>query len=409
VVYDELQILAFKASGRLTQLFYVGQKFDTCVDICSRLLEKTTLQGVPRVSAYLSLGRSLQAAGQWDSALAVYQYATETFYPPLEPNGEIMTGLYNLPAQIFRNYARVGDTVAAAIQLDQAEFYYRDLIREYPDTRLAQAGHASLAILFEQTGRWQQAIDELAQMSDSTGTVAAPARERIADLRADHLKDYDRALAGYDSLIASLTGADTVNLPGLKFKRAMIFIEKKQYAEARQILSRLKNDYPRYYAKNAVAQYTVARTFDLQDNWERAETEYRYLLENYEDSEEAMSTYLYLAGRLAEKGRRFEAQRLEEEAEALYRSIAVDRAGTPAEASAMTYQAELHRRHKNWPRAAETLSEVFRKFPYTEVGYRSAVAAAAIYRQELDAPRRSDSLMSEIKKRLTTVDEDQDF
>ncbi|MCP4684010.1 MAG: tetratricopeptide repeat protein [bacterium] len=404
---SELEILAFKASGRLTQLFYLQERFDTCVSICDRLLEKTTLQGVPRASAYLSLGRSLQAAGRWDSAQAVYEYSTETFYPPLEPNGEIMTGLFNLPAQIFQIYARVGDTIAAAIQLDRAEYYYRDLIKEYPNTRLAPASHASLAVLYEQTGRWQRSIEELAAVTDSTGRVAAPARERIADLYADQLKDYDRALAGYDSLVASLEGADTVNLPGLEFKRSMIFVEKQQYPEARQVLNSLKDNHPQYFAENAVAQYAVARTFDLQDNWERAETEFRYLLENYEDSEEAMSTYLYLAGRLTEKGRRIEAQRLEEEAGEAYKRIAAEKAGLPAEATAMTYQAELYRRNNDWPRAAETLGEVFHKFPYTEVGYRSAVAAAAIYRQELDDSRRSDSLVTEIKKRLTAVDEAQ--
>ncbi len=405
----ELSILAFKASGRLTQMFYLNEQFDTCAAICNRLLSETTLGGTPLVSAYLSLGRSLQAAGQWDSALAVYDYATDTFYPPLEPNGEIMTGLFNLPAQIFEIYVRVGDTIAAAIQLDRAEYYYRDLVKDYPNSRLATASHASLAILYEQTGRWQRAIDELTLITDSIGQIAGPARERVADLYADNLKDYDRALAGYDSLIASLTGADTVNLPGLEFKRSMIYIEKADYSGAREVLNRLKDDHPRYYAGNAVAQYAVARTFDLQDNWQRAETEYRYLLENYEDSEEAMSTYLYLAGRLAEKGRHIEAQRLEEEADAVYKRIASDQAGTFAEANAMTYRAELYRRHQDWPRAAETLSEVFRKFPYSEIGYRSAVAAAAIYRQELNDPRRSDSLVTEIKKRLTAVDEDQEF
>jgi len=407
--YDELAILAFKASGRLTQLFYLGQQFDTCVSICDRLLAQTNLRGTPLISAYLSLGRSLQAAGRWDSAMAVYDHAIETFYPPLEPNGKIMTGLFNLPAQIFQIHARVGDTIAAAMQLDRAVYYYRDLIKEYPESRLANASHASLAVLYEQTGQWQRTIEELAQVVDSAGNTALPAREKAADLYANKLKRYDRALAGYDSLIASVSGADTVNLPGLEFKTAIVFIEKKEYGRARDILNRLKDDFPRYFAGNAMAQYSVARIFELQNNWERAETEYRYLLENYEESNEAMSTYLYLAGRLEEQGRRLEAQRLEEEAEALYKRIAADRAGSFAEANALSYQAELLRRQEDWPQAAAKLAEVFSKFPYSEIGYRSAVAAAAIYRDELNDSRRSDSLVTEVKKKLTAVDANAEF
>lgn len=407
--YGELSVLAFKASGRLTQLFYLGRQFDTCVVICDRLLKEASLEGGPLMSTYLSLGRSLQAAGQWDSAQAVYDHAVETFYPPLEPNGQIMTGLFNLPAQIFQVYARVGDTVAAAMKLDQAIYYYRDLAKDFPDSRLATAAHASSAILYEQTGKPKLAIDELSQVTDSTGHIAPPAQEKIADLYAGSLKNYQQALTTYETLIASLTGADTVNIPGLEFKRVSVYIEMKKYDEAKEVLNRLKDDYPEYFAQNAVAQYAVARIFDLQGNWDRAETEYRYLLENYEDSKEAMSTYLYLAGRLADKGRRMEAQRIEEEADAAYKRIIADRPGTQDEANAMTYQAELFRRHKDWPEAAAKLSEVFRKFPYSEVGYRSAIAAASIYRKELNEPQRSDSLMNEIKKRLTTVDETAEF
>jgi tetratricopeptide (TPR) repeat protein len=406
---DELAVIAFKASEGLTRLLFTVEQYDSCVAVYRRLLEETTLSGTPLIQTWLDLGKSFQAGGKWDSATAVFDYATDNFYPPLGSDSGIMIDLFNLPVRIFDIYSRVGDGSDASEQFDRSQAYYRGLIEKYPDTWLATASHANLAELYRKAGRAGQAVDEWQLVVDSSGAVTDSAREKIADLYARDLKYYDRAVAIYDSLIASISGADTTELPGLEFKRGMAYFEKKEYSEARKILNQLKDKYPDFYRDTPEVQYTIARIFDRQDRWERAETEYLFLLENHEASEEAFYVYIYLADRLNAKGRRLEAQRLKEEAEALYKRVTEERAGTLAEANALTYRAELHRRGRNWEQAAATLGEIFRKFPVRDLGHRSALAAAAIYREKLDDPRRADSLVAEVKKRLTAVDGEAEF
>ncbi|MHC4446164.1 MAG: tetratricopeptide repeat protein, partial [Planctomycetota bacterium] len=110
-----------------------------------------------------------------------------------------------------------------------------------------------------------------------------------------------------------------------------------------------------------------------------------------------------------EQGRQAEATRLEQRAEAEYEELAATRPGSRAQAAALSYKAELYRRKKDWSGAINLLSEVFDKFSTSEIGFRAAITIALIYRDELDNMPAADSVIQELKKRLTTVDESKEF
>ena len=105
------------------------------------------------------------------------------------------------------------------------------------------------------------------------------------------------------------------------------------------------------------------------------------------------------------KERLIEAERMEQRAETQYRDLATTMPGTRVEAAALSYLAELARRQSDWPKAVELLGQVFDKFPASEFGFRAAVTAAVIYRENLGDDPAADRLIEELKKKLTTVDE----
>ncbi|MBD3257627.1 tetratricopeptide repeat protein, partial [candidate division GN15 bacterium] len=217
----ELTTIAFRSASRVAQMFYRERRYDTCVSIMSQLIDRTNLQGASRISALINLGQALQSSGNWDSALVVYEYCVNTFYPPVDPAGNVISKLFNLPAHIFRVYSRINDTINARMQLDNAEFYYRDLIAEYPNTEIERAGRTSLTNLYESTGRWEEAIRQLEGIVDSQGVTMHVARQRIADIYSTRLGRVDTALTIYDELLAEMTGRDTAQIPVVLFKKAL--------------------------------------------------------------------------------------------------------------------------------------------------------------------------------------------
>lgn len=409
VQYDELSDIAFRAATRVSQLSFALQQYDTSITVLRGLMRRVSLSGVSDVSVHLNLGRALQANGQWDSALAVYNYSVEKFYPPADNKGEVIVGLFNLPTQIYDGLLKVGDTAAATAQAAKAEEYYRQLIAGFPGGNLAGVSHLNLASLYERLGRYQEAVTELSNLTDTTGGIATPAYLRIASLHAGELGRPDLALEEYEHILSRLKGRDTLQRPLIMYNKGLIYMYRKEYDQARQVFNEIKQDYAPFYDRTPTVQYAIARSFELQSRWDRAETEYKYLINNFAGSEQSLATFLYLIDQYSQQGRTVEADRLEERAGKEYDEMAATRPNTRAAAAALSYKAELYRRRHNWTQAVSLLTEVFDKYPTSEIGFRDAIVAIVIYRDELNDARAADSLIQVLKKRLTTVDEKQDF
>ncbi len=217
------------------------------------------------------------------------------------------------------------------------------------------------------------------------------------------------ALEEYDRILSRLKDSDTLQRPMILYNKGLILMYRKEYDQARQILTDVKQDYPQFYAQMPNLQYAIARTFEMQDRQDRAETEYKYLMNNFPGTEQSLATYLYLIEQYRKQGRSTEADRLEERAEKEYDEIASTRPNSRAAAAALSYKAELYRLRHDWVRACALLTEVSDKYPTTEIGYRAAIVAIVTYRDQLNNPATADSLIQVLKTRLTTVDETQEM
>lgn len=403
--YRELAQIALRSAARLSQFFFAAHNYDTCVVILNDLLGRIKLPHMETGAAWVNLGQALQASGRWDSALVVYNKATELINPPVEPDGDVVFAVFSLPAHIYRVNERVGDVAAAEAQFDRAVQYYDRFTQQYAGTKLGMGSHAMLASLYTARKDWNQALAQLQRLKGQDGQISWEALSRMADIYAMQIKDYDRAMDLYSQVLSKLEGRDTLARPALLFKQAITLAEQKNYERARQMLVDLSRDYRYYFMQNPAPQYIKAKTFELEGNWERAETEYRYLIDNYAGSEQAMSAYLYLGEELEKRGRQAEARQWMERADEYFNNIAARSPGTSVEARALTYRAELLRRSEKWPEAKEMLLQIFEKFPDSQIGQRAALAAAGISREKLNDPAAADSLVNMLKKSMTTTEE----
>jgi tetratricopeptide (TPR) repeat protein len=407
VEYREVQYVAYGASSRLAQLFFSFKRHDTCITVLNRLLDKVQLDDPQLLMTYLNLGQALQAAGLWDSALTIYDYALERFYPPLDDSGVVVRSLFNMPVELFRVVNMVGDSAQADERYQKALAYYGRFITEYPDEPVADAAHANLARLYDETGQWEKEIGELTTLlkSDMPERRKRNIELKIADIYAAKLKEFQQALQRYNEILERLDPADTVMRPLVYFKISMVKMDQGEYSQARQILVDLKEDYPSFYASTPMAQYAKARSFELEGKWNRAEVEYNYLIENYRGSDEAMSALLYMPEYLEEHGRRQEAERWYQQAEQYLDEIAAVSAGTLVEAKALAYKADLYGKKGEWNRSAEILLSLFDRYPDSEVGQRALLKASALYRRELNDQAAADSLIEVLKATIAHIEE----
>ena len=379
----EIQNLAYQSASRLAQLYFSAGLFDSCVSGLQRLIDNVPLTPSQARESYLNLGQALQSNKQWDSALTVYETAVLEFYPPLDSTGQIVFSVFNLPTHIFRLAVFVTDSATSQGQLTSAINYYQRFIREHPGTRLAIASHANLARLYDDIGRWELVIPELSALKDSTGLLPSDIRIRIADTYALRLKQNDRAIAMYDSLLSETPETDSLLRPLLIFKKATSRIDQKRYAEGRELLVDLKKEYLQFYGQNPSAQLAIARSFELEGNWSRAETEYQVLFRNFKGSEEGMNAYLHIAERFINLGRPAEAERWYTDALAHYEEIATRGAGSLVEASALYFKATLFEQQLKWKEAMAILEGIFNKFPDSDAGRNAINRASQIARNEL--------------------------
>jgi tetratricopeptide (TPR) repeat protein len=400
----EVRYLAYQSANRLASLFFQARRFDTCVTILSGLLAKASYEGAAHVTTTISLGRALQASDQWDSALTVYQAALDYHFPPVDDSGEVIDVLFKLPLHIFQIVRAVGDSGAASIRYRRAEEYYRSIVELDPPSDPAQAAHTALARLYHETAEWRKVIDEL-RLLEEKAEDPLEIRINIADIYSRMPNGNDSAVALYQSLLAELQPADSAYRPRLRFKIALMKMEKGRYREARELLIDIKRDYPRFYAGTPLVQFSIARSFELLDRWSRAETEYKYLIEKYRGSEQAMAAYLHLGDQYRKLGREEEAQQRYREAEDYYDEMIERGAGTLIEARALAFKADLYRRWDNYDESARLLVAMFEKFPQTLPGRSSLVKAAGLYRDRLGQPQRADSLMARLRSMLLEPEE----
>jgi tetratricopeptide (TPR) repeat protein len=401
VEYLQLSQIALRSASRLSQFFYALRHFDTCSVILNQLLTKLQLPSLETAVTWVNLAQSLQASGKWDSSIAVYGKAVTLVNPPIDTRGEIITPVFGIPSQIYQIYKRIGDSVNARQQYAEAVAYYERFARQRSGTKLGTGAWTMLGILYGEENRWTDAVYAYEQLKDDKGTADWRAATRIGDIYAMHLDQLDRAAQIYDETMAGLTGDDTLARPQFIFKKALVYVELKHYDKARSLLSDLNQNYRGFYLSNPAPQFVKAQSFEREGNWVRAESEYRFLIDNYPASDQAMSTYLHVGEEMAKQGRANEAEKWMGKADEFFSSVASRASGSEVEALAMTYRAELLRRNANWEGAAAMLLKVFDKFPNETIGHNAMITASQIYKEKLGDPAKSDSLIQSLRQSMT--------
>ncbi len=379
--WKQLQLIAYEAAQRAENIAFAKKDFIAAREIMETIISRATLPPQNLLTARLQLGRALQRSKHWDSAKVIYDGLVSAFYPPLDSRGEVIRAVLDLP---YNGYLVERDIVESSERDSLAaatEEYYQKLLRDYPSGNLSVAIHALLSVFFQREERFEDALQELKLVIDSTGQQALQARIRSWDINTFSL---NRPRTALDDIAAtSLSGSDTVFVPLLFFKRAEAYLELKSYDSARSAIYKIKNDFPEYFARNAVAQNLIAKSFAEEGKWERAENEYRWMIETFPRAKVSFRAYIEILQHYRKSGDNRRYDEWQKRALDFYGLTARRGSGGPMEATAYSYMAEVYRLEENWSEAAKNLERIARKFPSAEIGRRSALRGALLYRDKL--------------------------
>jgi tetratricopeptide (TPR) repeat protein len=394
----DLESIAFLATNRLTQIYLTESKYDSVILIIRQLHNFTNLEGKPLLSSQLSLARALQARGDWSNAMNIYRALIDSFYPPVDNNNEIIFRVINLPLEIVRIYNLLGDEKEVALESQSAETYYKQLMKEWPNSTIETASRSNLARLYYSLKKWDKSIENLKMVKDSTGEINIDASLMIAGITATDKNDYNAAIKMYDELIGRVE--DSTMLPVIMMRKGIVQYEKKNYNNCRKVMSQIKNEYSVFYHNNPLPQKYTALCYEQLGNWGRAENEFRWLIDNYAATEAAFDAYLKIADHYKNEKNKDLTKIWYQRAENFYAKMARQYSGTSIEASSISYLAEISKRRGKWDKTAKYLESIFNSFPKSNIGQRSLTNAAAIYREKLNNSIKADSLISRLKMEL---------
>ncbi len=400
VEFNEFNYITYQATTRLSQLYYLSNQFNNCVEITNRLLTEINIPMTQKAAVYINLGQALQSAGQWDSSYAVYNNALKHFSPPLSNTKEIIGSIFNLPLYIYRVVNYIKDNQATNKEIFKAEKYYLDLIQAFPNQKLEIASRSNLAKLYEETNQWEKELAQLKLLTNPESKSYATVLLKTADIYGGKLKQHDTALTIYDFIYDQTTDKDGDMRAVLLFKKSLVMIDQAKYDAARTLLHQIKNDYPLVYDQSALFQYNLARSFELQNKWNRAEQEYNLLLEKFKGSSESMMTLLYIVDYFKKQKNDSEKTRWFLKADKYFSELIQSGRGSLLEARAMLYQADLYNRDNNFNKSAEILTAIFNKYPETDPGKQALIKAIRLYQYKLDDSQKADSLLGILKLTL---------
>jgi len=396
----ELSHLTFRSFIRLSQLYYSTRQYDSCTSLLGRLLSTVEMVGHEEAVARMNLGQALQAAGNLDSATAVFDRITDDFYPPIDDTGAVLLDLFNLPLHAYRLAGYTFDSTARAERYSRAENYYRTVVKDYPGTKLEMTGRSNLARLYEERGKWEKTIAELEALNRMSQTDNLIIKVKIADILTTRLKKYDTALSLYNQILEALPPQDTLDYPLILFKTAIVKMEQKKYTEARKLVVDIRQEYSGFFARTPLAQLTIARSFEFEGKWSRAEVEYGFLIERYATSDEALASFLHIADHYRYKNRPTLVEKWLNDAEQHYDQMEVRGAGSQLGAKALIFKADLYERREQPEKSARVLMELFDRYPQTEPGRRGLLSAARIFRDRLGDQATADSLVQVLRMSL---------
>jgi tetratricopeptide (TPR) repeat protein len=265
-----------------------------------------------------------------------------------------------------------------------------------------RTAHGYAGRVYALTENWDLAIERLNQVIDSTGQPDLSAQFIVANMYDGPKKDRKRAIALYRRVLDRRPDSGITGQAMLKLGAALC--AEKEYDEGRKVLVDLKNKFMRYDQLVVAAQFNYAISFEDQGRWDRALSEFQWLMDNYPYTDEAYRTALHIPDHFSGTEDRMMRELWCGRAEEFFLAAVKNRAGQAPAMAAYAGLADLYRKMGQSEKSLETLDKMYQAAPGTQWGARALYNAAALAKFDLRDTVRAQQYLDRLNREFGVVD-----
>ncbi|MBU1317555.1 MAG: tetratricopeptide repeat protein [candidate division Zixibacteria bacterium] len=393
---SKVAFLAGKSLLQTAKLYQMSDNIEKTREVLAGYANRFPQNREFKAVALLRLGRLEEDAGNLKAAEEAYLRLLDEFYPPSDMNLQPNTDILELPVRLAGLHKSMENLERTEYFLDYAEEYYKRIIDQYKISPLGFTTVRYLADTYVLRNKPNEAITLLESVTDTTGEIFGSAQLLIGDLYASYLSDTAEARRRFETVANDQ--ADTLLHPKAFIQLAKLQFDEGNFIECRKHIAVIKDRFVKYSALQSEAQQILARTFDRAGDFNRAYSEYQWLITNHPDSKESIEAYRYLPPYLKQNGQDDLAREWYDKAIDYLTAMRDKSTGTYFGLTAQGNLVNIYYDLERWNEVATELQRMQTDYPNSEVSADALVKAGDIYREKLfDPPKARQSYELQLK------------
>jgi tetratricopeptide (TPR) repeat protein len=382
----ELLALTGTSQMNVADLFFQEGQFDSAIVEYHGVVRDHAAEQVFSSRAQYYIGLSYQNVGKWGDAVSAFDVLLQNYPPftgtPDQPNANIL----RVPVYIAQVYREQGEIAEADRHFQKAREYLLGVVQEWPNTLSAQFAQNQIVSSYLSQERWREAIIALEPLVVVHGDSIEPpeASFTMAGLYQEKLHNPAQAMKIYTDMLEKYPNARKLSRVHLAMGK--IHLQRGALAMSREKFKGVIFDFPEQAAIGAHAQYYLALTYEMEGEWDKALNEFRWILDNYPNSPEALQVPHHIMEHYIKFSDRELANSAYSQALRDYDRFIAKNPDSPQAVYGQWYIALCHEMMEKWEDAIAALEVLVENYPQSSQVLLSLLRIGEMYEIHLGQP-----------------------
>jgi len=381
----ELLALTGTSQMNVADLFFQEGQFDSAIVEYQGVVRDYAAEQVLSSRAQYYIGLSYQKIGKWGHAVSAFHILLHNYPPftgtPNQPDVNIL----RVPVYIAQVYREQREKAEADRHFQKAREYLSGVVQEWPNTLSAQFAQNQIVSSYLSQEHWREAITALAPLvAHGDSTEPPEASFTMAELYQEKLNDPAQAMKIYTDMLERYP--DARKLSRVHLGMGKIHLQRGELAMSREEFKGVISDFPEQAAIGARAQYYLALTYEVEGEWDRALNEFRWIMENYPNSPEALQVPHHILDHYIKFSDRELATSAYSQALRDYDRFIARNPDSPQAAYGQWYIAQCHEMMEQWEDAIAALEVLVENHPLSPQVLFSLLRIGEMYETHLEYP-----------------------
>lgn len=382
----ELLALTGTSQMNIADLFFQEGQFDSAIVEYQGVVRDYAAEQVFSSRAQYYIGLSYQKIGKWGDAVSAFDVLLHKYLPftgtPDQPNANIL----RVPVYIAQVYQEQGEKGEANRYFQKAREYLLGVVQEWPNTLSAQFAQHQIVSSYLSQERWREAITALEPLVVAHGDSTEPpeASFTMAGLYQEKLHNPAQAMEIYTDMLEKYPNARKLSRVHLAMGK--IHLQRGALAMSREEFKGVVSDFPEQATIGAHAQYYLALTYEMEGEWDKGLNEFRWIMDNYPNSPEALQVPHHIMEHYIKFSNRELATSAYSQALRDYDRFIAKNPDSPQAAYGQWYIAQCHEMMEKWEDAIAALEVLVENYPQSPQVMLSLLRIGEMYETHLGQP-----------------------